>query len=423
MVAGGRSGRQVDYRAGRSSDRTGTDRTIDNGIGDNDIISRQKNIGGRRHFTVGHAIHHGYGIDDGRVANGKNDSSRIYGGVCCGYRAVGSVVDICTRSGAQQTYRQCIIIGARFGAEGRGGDRAHLGEVRNIVTGSRNRERIGRIVRYKRAVLCPVTEEVTFVGRGNQRGSLSVVVEAFTCHSTAHIRVGSDCDFVAIEAEVRHKGGGFRNCDCEGSIVGDDRSAPRPVNKGIALVRCSRQRGFGTVVIRTSTIHRTASHRVGRSCDGVAVELEVGNVGGGFGHCKGVRSIGRNHFLTLRPVHEVVARVGRGYQRGACTVVVGTRTCHRTASRRVGRGCDGVAVEFEVRHKGAVRNDREREGRISGHFHTALRPVHKVVARVGRGRQRGGCEVVVAAAAGHITAFRRVGRNGDGVADRIEVRY
>ena len=153
MVASGRSGRQVDCCAGRRPKGTGGDSTIDDGIGDNDIVSRQEDVGGGSHFTVVHSSHHCNGIDDSRVANGKGDSSRIFCGFRSGRCAIGGVVDGSTRSGARQAYRQCIIVGARFGAEGRRSNRAHLGEVGNVCTRCRNREGVLGIGRHHGAVL------------------------------------------------------------------------------------------------------------------------------------------------------------------------------------------------------------------------------------------------------------------------------
>ena len=96
---------------------------------------------------------------------------------------------------------------------------------------------------------------------------------------------------------------------------------------------------------------------------------------------------------------------------------------HHTACSRVGRNGDGVADGVEVRHKGAVRHNGERVGRIGGDLHPALRPVDKRETLVGRSRQRDRGAVAVAARTGQRTARRRISGGGDDIVDREGHRH
>ena len=91
------------------------------------------------------------------------------------------------------------------------------------------------------------------------------------------------------------------------------------------------------------------------------------------------------------------------------------RACRRCEGRGGNR-----AHGRKVRHIVAGLRHRERVGGVGGNFHAALRPVRELVARVGRGRQRGRGTVAVRACAAHRTAGSRVGRSRNGVAVQLE---
>ena len=156
----------------------------------------------------------------------------------------------------------------------------------------------------------PTSEGVTLVGRSREGDVLKVVVCATTSDDTAHGRVGCSRDLVAVDLEVGDVSGSF--CDREGEccISGDHFAVLGPVGEGVSLVGCGSQCAGSAVVIRSSTCDGTASSRVGRSRDLIAVELEVGHVSCRFGDEEGERCIGADHFAVLGPVGEGVAFVG-----------------------------------------------------------------------------------------------------------------
>ena len=102
------------------------------------------------------------------------------------------------------------------------------------------------------------------------------------------------------------------------------------------------------MVVGSSSRNGTASGRVGRVCDVVAVKAEVGYVIASFCNSETIVGSGRNDGSVLSPVDESVACVGRGDQVAGCAVVVGSASRNGTASGRVGRGCDVVAVKAEI---------------------------------------------------------------------------
>ena len=116
----------------------------------------------------------------------------------------------------------------------------------------------------------------------------------------------------------------------------------------------------------------------------------------------------------------MVARGGISRQGSIRAVVVRAGTGHCTTVLWVGRGGDFVAVEGEVGN--VVTGFGHREGVFSSGNHILTHgPVREGVPFVGRGRQGGGREVLVRTSTGYCTTVGRVGRNGDGVADRIEI--
>ena len=172
------------------------------------------------------------------------------------------------------------------------------------------------------------------------------------------------------------------------------------------------------MVVGSASADRTARRRIGRGGDGVGDDLllEVGHVGGVLGDVEAEACVGGDHRAVLGPVHEIVARVGRGGECAACALVVGSAACDRAACGRVGRCGDGVGDDLllEVGHVGGVLGDVEAEACVGGDHRAVLGPVHEIVARVGRGGQGAALADVVGSSAADSAAFGRVGRCGDG---------
>ena len=134
--------------------------------------------------------------------------------------------------------------------------------------------------------------------------------------------------------------------------------------------------------------HRSAICWISSYRNSIAVDLEIGNIAGGFRYrdCV-VRAVG-NHIAVLRPVHECVAFRCSRRQRDRCAVAVCAAARYCTAFRRVGRDRDLVAGQLEVRNIGGGFSHRDCVVRAVGNNLTILCPVHECVALVRCGTQR-----------------------------------
>ena len=199
VVAGGRGCRQRDCGACLGRGRTGRDRTVLDGAVNGDAVQRHDGVGRRRHRAVEHARLHGDGLQRGGLTDG--DCAFIYSRRCARLGSIHCVVDGGASGGAGDGHVLGHVIRACSGCEGRGGNRTHGREVGHIVAGFRHRERVGGVGGHFRTSLRPVREQVARVGRGRQRGGLSVVVGACAAHRTAGSRVGRGRNGVAVEFE------------------------------------------------------------------------------------------------------------------------------------------------------------------------------------------------------------------------------
>ena len=74
-----------------------------------------------------------------------------------------------------------------------------------------------------------------------------------------------------------------------------------------------------------------------------------------------------------------------------------------------------IHVDGKIGHQRPSTRHREAVGGAGRHHRVVFRPVHKVVARGGRGDEGTGGEVIVATDTIYATARRRVGSGGDGI--------
>ena len=79
-------------------------------------------------------------------------------------------------------------------------------EVGHVCAGGCHREGIGGCGAYRCAVLRPVDEVVTCVGRGRQRAGCTVLKAAATAYSTAIGRVGRGSDDVRRTGHIGERG-------------------------------------------------------------------------------------------------------------------------------------------------------------------------------------------------------------------------
>ena len=177
-----------------------------------------------------------------------------------------------------------------------------------------------------------------------------MVVFARPSHCAAFGRVGLCGDSVAVQLEVRNIVGGTVHLKTVGGLCRDHRTVQCPAHEVVARVGRGGQSAGREVGVGSSACHRAAFGRVGLCGDYVAVQLEIRNIACRTVHLKTVSLFGRHDRAVQCPIHEVVARVGRGGQSAGREVGVFARSCHRAALGRVGLCCDSVAVQLEVGH-------------------------------------------------------------------------
>ena len=204
------------------------------------------------------------------------------------------------------------------------------------------------------AVFSPVHEGIACRGSSRQTADVAVVIHASARDRTAFRWVGCGRNLIAVDIEMCHIRGVF----VYGNVVigrgGDYCAILGPVYEGVTRVGCHRQGADITVVISSSTAYGTTTGRVSSSRDGVAVDLEVGHIGGISSHGEAVGRIGTDHGSFIGPVHERVACCSGGRQSACATIVISTCTGNCTARGRVGISRDGVAVGLEVGHIGGI---------------------------------------------------------------------
>ena len=155
-------------------------------------------------------------------------------------------------------------------------------------------------------------------------------------------------------------------------------------------------------------------------------QLKVGHQGMGGGHFEGIGGVGGNHIRGARfvnalgPVHEGIAIAGRGDQRKFGAVVDGATSKHvvahvyRAAFFWIDRNRNRVALQLKVRHQVVGFGHLEGIFGIRGDLGAVLRPVHEVVALVGRRRQRTFVALEVDVGPRDRTALCRFSRGRDG---------
>ena len=93
--------------------------------------------------------------------------------------------------------------------------------------------------------------------------------------------------------------------------------------------------------------------------------------------------------------------------------VVVSRSFHRAAFGRVGRGGDSETVSREVGDIVTIGIDHKGVGGIGGDFHAVLGPVDEIVQGGGSGGEGDGFAVQVGACAADCATVGRVGGGGD----------
>ena len=251
-----------------------------------------------------------------------------------------------------------------------------------------------------------------------------MVVGACAAHATTSGRVGRGGDGVAVELKVSHEVACTSYGEAVVSIGGYCIAILSPVDEVVACAGSSGKGSGSAIVIGAVAGNRTTIAWVGRSSDGVGVELEVGHEVTCSGYDEAVGSLG-GYFLIaiLCPVDEVVACAGCSGKGSGSSMVVGACTGNGTTGSRIGRGGDGVAVHFEVGHESVCTGYGEAVAGIRGYHLVVLRPVGEAVAGIGRSRQSGRSTIVIGACTGNVTTIGRVSRGGDFVGVDFKVGH
>ena len=255
-------------------------------------------------------------------------------------------------------------------------------------------EAIGGVRGNFHAVLCPIDEGITFVGRSNQFAGLKVIVSTRTSDGAACGWVGCCGNRVAVQLEVGHKAGCFGHCEAIGGVRGNFHAVLCPIDEGVSFVGRSNQFAGFKVIVCACTSNGTACGRVGCCGNRVAVQLEVGHKAGCFGHCEAIGGVRGNFHAVLCPIDEGITFVGRSNQFAGLKVIVSTRTSDGAACGWVGCCGNRVAVQLEVGHKASSLGHYEAIGCVSGDHCAILRPVDESVALIGCCGQSTSLEVV-----------------------------
>ena len=139
--------------------------------------------------------------------------------------------------------------------------------------------------------------------------------------------------------------------------------------------------------VSTAAGHRTTIDRVSTDRQRVVVKAKVRHIVAGSCHGERVGRVGGNFHTVLCPVDKGVSLSRNGRQGNILTVRVVACTGHCTTSGRISRSVDSVGVGFEVGNVVTTFCHHEDVCGIGGHFITILRPVDKVIACIGYGRQ------------------------------------
>ena len=172
-------------------------RTTNGWVGrDGDGVKRHDGVGCRGHLTGVHACFNGNGLHCDGITN--QDSASIYDRGCGRFASIQSVVDSGTFRSAGDFHILCNIVISFDGAEYRGGNCTHQGEVGHILTVVIDNEGVFSVGGDRNSILCPVGEDVARGGSGDEGGSLSIEIVSIAIHRTAVGRIGHAVDGIAI---------------------------------------------------------------------------------------------------------------------------------------------------------------------------------------------------------------------------------
>ena len=165
--------------------------------------------------------------------------------------------------------------------------------------------------------------------------------------------------------------------------------------------------------VNSAAQDRSAFRRTGREAEGILVDRKL---------CLNRQTTGHVHVLasgsleSIGPLHEVISLVRHGHDRRAAAAV-GDRLqgiafngspCLRRVSQR-------VAFEFEERDQLTISRRGEPISRVAEHLLLVLHPADKVIPGIGDCGEGHLGPVPVNSAAKDCSAFRRTGREAEGI--------
>ena len=183
-------------------------------------------------------------------------------------------------------------------------------------------------------------------GSGGEGGRGVVVIAAAAADRAHRVVVGIDGEGVAVGSEGGRVGGVAGN----GYRARILRVAVVPLHKVMACGGSGGKRGRGTVVVAAAAADATHGGIGAAGGYGVAVDGEGGRVGGVVCNCYGARVL----CVAVVPLHEVVARGGRGREGGSGVVVIAAAAVDATHLGICTIDREGVAVGREVGSEGDV---------------------------------------------------------------------
>ena len=250
---------------------------------------------------------------------------------------------------------------------------------------------------------------------------MSLLVGAATRHRATVAWIRRNIDGVVVRCLLRKVGHQCTVLRHRESVVGIGAhllSVLGPIHEFVSIGCRGNQCTALAVVVRAISTHCSSSVRVSHGSYRITHFGEIGRQGAVGVHNESPVGMGRDHFAVFRPVGEGKAFVSRCPYGALLALLVSAATRHCATFLWVGRRINcvfGRSLNLEVGCQGAVARHGEGVFRKAVHLFAVLRPVHKGKAWFCRGIHRAALPLLVGATARHRAAFRRVGRNVDGV--------
>ena len=135
-------------------------------------------------------------------------------------------------------------------------------------------------------------------GAGGQGALVEVIICARSCDGASLGGVCGGADGVAVEPEVCDVLGGPGDLELERGLVAGHGAVEGPAEEVVAVERRGDEGAFVEVVVGAGSCDGASLGGVGGGADGVAVDLEVGDVLGGSGDLELERGLSADDAYT-----------------------------------------------------------------------------------------------------------------------------